>query len=162
MRWFVSPLATDFTDAFPGSVLTEAVVLQLFASLLFHLMLFCLQLKMLIHMQIPLELLLVPFCTARWLYGTNSWRNGTQHCSQTIAGSYSNRNQSQLCHVTSCKSSFHEKNWKLFHATAWFATCRSTSDAIQPELVIRRKIQALIVAVTDVLCPKWEGALGYS
>lgn len=65
-------------------------------SLLFHLMLFYLQLRILIRVQTPLELLLVPFCTACWPYCSKRWINGTQHCSQTIAGSYPNINQSRL------------------------------------------------------------------
>lgn len=76
----------------------------------FHFMLFYLQLRILIHMHIPLELLLVAFCIVWWPYGTNSWMNGMQHRSQTATASYSNINQSQLCHVTSCNSSFHKKN----------------------------------------------------
>ena len=54
MRWFVSSLATNFTDTFLA-VLIHAVVLQLLASLLFHLTLFYLLLRVLIHTQIPLE-----------------------------------------------------------------------------------------------------------
>lgn len=137
-------------------------VLQLLVYLLFHLMLFYVQLRISTDMQIPPELLLVPHCTAGYPYGSKSSVKGMPHPSQTISGSCSNISQSQLYHnfVMSCNSSFHEKNWadnwNWLHTTARSATCKATPYEIQPELVTRTGGQALIVAVTKVLFPKWE------
>lgn len=108
----------SFHRHIPCSLLMQVVVLQLFASLL--LMLFYVQLRMLIRMQIPVELLLVPFCTACWPYGTDSWTKGTQHHSQTMTGSYSNVNQSRLWHIASCNSSFNENQSRQLDIVSWF------------------------------------------
>lgn len=131
-------------------MLIQAAVLQLSASLLFLSILFYLHPEDTDSHAAPTGITTGTFLP----HGTNSWVNGTQHRSQTITGSDSNTNQSQLCQVTSCDSSFHQKNRadneKLFQTVVWSATCKSTSCLTQPELVLRIKTPAWIAAASKV------------
>lgn len=87
----------QFHRPIPCSVLIQAV-LQLLVYLLFHLMRFYVQLRILTDTQIPPELLLVPYCTAGYPYGSKSSVKGMPHPSQTISGSCSNIIRANICY----------------------------------------------------------------